>query len=75
MIGLHPVELIAKILPDGCPLNFERQAGRIGEVYQTWCDNSKSIKMLGNYINTTLETGLRRTVDWYGKHYQSGTSE
>ena len=69
------VELIAKILPDGCPLNFERQAGRIGEVYQTWCDNSKSIKMLGNYINTTLETGLRRTVDWYGKHYQSGTSE
>ena len=66
------VALLAKVLPDEHPLDFEYHSSRSGEVYQTWCDNSKSIALLGDYIRTPLETGLRHTVNWYGSHYRVG---
>jgi len=66
------VDLLVKILPDEHPLDFEYQSARSGEVYQTWCDNSKSIALLGDYISTPLEIGLRHTVNWYGLHYRVG---
>ena len=69
------IELIAEVLPDGNPLNFEFRASREGEVYKTWCDNTKSINLLGTYIQTPLETGLKRTVDWYDTHYRPGMEE
>jgi len=66
------IALMTKALPDEHPLNFDSHPARSGEVYQTWCDNCKSIDLLGNYVCTTLETGLRHTIDWYRVHYKSG---
>jgi UDP-glucose 4-epimerase len=66
------VALLTKVLPDEHPLNFEYQPARSGEVYQTWCDNTKSVALLGDYVDTTLETGLQHTIDWYGSHYRAG---
>jgi len=67
------VQLIGEVLPGDKSLNFEFRASRKGEVYKTWCDNTKSIELLGQYIQTSLETGLKRTVDWYDTHYMPGT--
>ena len=66
------VALLAKVLPDEHPLNFEYHPARSGEVYQTWCDNSKSVALLGDYVDTALETGLQHTIDWYESHYRAG---
>ncbi|MFP6854983.1 MAG: DNA mismatch repair protein MutS, partial [Opitutales bacterium] len=57
------IALMAHILPDENPLIFEHHSARSGEVYQTWCDNSKSIALLGDYVRTTLEAGLRHTIN------------
>ena len=66
------VSLLAEVLPEKYPLSFEYHPARSGEVYQTWCDNSKSVSMLGDYVDTTLEAGLRNTVDWFRSKYQAG---
>ena len=58
------VALLAEVLPDKYPLSFEYHPARPGEVYQTWCDNGKSVAMLGNYVDTTFKAGLQNTIDW-----------
>ncbi len=64
--------LIANSLPDGYRLNLENRPARSGEVYQTWCDNSKSTRLLGDYAKTSLEAGLKKTIGWYVGQYRTG---
>lgn len=62
--------LISSSLPDGYQLNWESHPERSGEVYQTWCDNSKSVRLLGDYVQTPVHEGLKKTIDWYVDQYR-----
>ena len=63
-------ELVTQELSGKYEFNWEYRPARSGEIYKTWCDNSKSIRLLGNYPKTTLSEGLRKTIRWYIDQHQ-----
>ena len=38
------------------------------EVERLWCDNTKAKRLLGWEPTTSLDEGLKRTIDWISKH-------
>ena len=67
--ALGVVKLIEERLPPDIRIHWENKPVRKGEVYRTWCDNSKSVGLLGDYVSTPLTKGISKTVDWYVKYY------
>ena len=63
-------ELVTQELSGKHEFTWEFRPARPGEVYKTWCDNSKSIRLLGHYPKTTLSEGLRKTIHWYVEQYK-----
>jgi len=45
------------------------QPKRLGDVRRTYADIGKAKAMLGYQVQTGLEAGLRRTVEWFVKEY------
>jgi dTDP-glucose 4,6-dehydratase len=41
------------------------------EVERLWCDNRKAEKVLGWSPTTTLEAGLKKTIEWISEHIDS----
>jgi len=42
-----------------------------GEIARQWVDAAKLRRLTGWRPQTTLDEGLRRTVEWYRKHPQT----
>jgi UDP-glucose 4-epimerase len=47
------------------PLNVQFLPSRAGEIHNTWCNIDKAKRMLGYSAPTILETGIKKTWDWY----------
>jgi dTDP-glucose 4,6-dehydratase len=63
-VPLHDViTLIERFL--GRQAQIQRRPMHPADVTATWADISKACKLLGWVPQTSLEEGLRRTVDWY----------
>jgi UDP-glucose 4-epimerase len=50
----------------GVPAHADRQPARPGDVRHSFADVSAARRLLGYRPRFDLETGLRRTVEWYG---------
>ena len=60
---LHVIELLEKIL--GRPLERDHQPTRVGDVKQSQADSSALMSLFPDLEAVDLETGLRRTVEWF----------
>ncbi len=40
-----------------------------GDVYETYADTHKAESLLGFKASTTVETGVKRFVEWYSEFY------
>lgn len=48
---------------------------RLGEVHSTWCDIAKARHALGFSADTTLEKGLRATIEWFKTNESSALAQ
>ncbi|NWF76003.1 MAG: GDP-mannose 4,6-dehydratase [Nitrospirae bacterium] len=60
---LHVIHLIEEALGKKAVLNFLPR--HPADVVATWADIEKSRKILNWYPKTTIEEGIKKTVDWY----------
>ena len=60
---LHLIELLEQIL--GTPLERDHQPTRVGDVKQSQADSSVLVSLFPDVTPVDLETGLRRTVEWF----------
>jgi len=59
------VEMISRIAGRPVPARFGMLPYRPGEAGRFYCDHTKARNLLGWSPRMDLETGLRRTVEWY----------
>jgi len=55
----------------GSSSEIKIESNRTGEIVKYIADISKAKKLLGYESNTSLEEGLKKTVDWYSKFYSN----
>lgn len=65
------VKMIVKIMDSSILLNCGGLNHREGEVSHFYSSTEKFNKILKTISATPLEEGLKKTVDWYAKHFKS----
>jgi CDP-glucose 4,6-dehydratase len=65
---LEVVELVCRIAGTGVAPEIRGHGTPAGEITRQWVDSSKLRTMSGWAPRTSLEDGLRRTVEWYRAH-------
>ncbi len=61
------IQLIKKILDSDIQIvvDADRVRPELSEVERLWCDNSKILKLTGFKPQTNIETGLKKTIEWF----------
>ncbi len=65
---LDVVRLICRLAGTGVEPDVRGTGTPAGEIDRQWVDHSKLSRLTGWQPAVALEDGLRRTLDWYGKH-------
>lgn len=69
------VEMVLKLVNSPIKPNLGALAYRPGETWHFYCDNTKARKILCWEPKVDLEDGLKRTINWFQKHYLEKVEE